>query len=102
MHICCPHCQNAIELVEEQRREEIVCPTCGSSFRLEPGTTTAWSPKQGDRKLGRFELIDTVGVGAFGTVYMARDPDLDRVVAIKVHRSAAAASRPPPRWGCRD
>ena len=28
--------------------------------------------------------MDTVGVGAFGTVYKARDPELDRVVAIKV------------------
>src|SRR5262249_55598827 len=32
------------------------------------------------------ELLGPVGAGAFGTVYKARDPDLDRVVAIKVSR----------------
>ncbi|MFO0907852.1 MAG: protein kinase [Isosphaeraceae bacterium] len=36
------------------------------------------------RSLGRFELIEPVGTGAFGTVYKARDPRLDRTVAIKI------------------
>jgi serine/threonine protein kinase len=36
--------------------------------------------------LGKFELIVKVGVGAFGSVYKARDPKLDRVVAVKVPR----------------
>jgi WD40 repeat protein/tRNA A-37 threonylcarbamoyl transferase component Bud32 len=48
--------------------------------------TTVWKPGAVD-KLGRFELLDTLGHGAFGTVYKARDPELDRVVAIKVPRS---------------
>jgi serine/threonine protein kinase len=40
---------------------------------------------------GRAELIETVGVGAFGTVYEARDAGLDRVVAIKVPRAGSLA-----------
>jgi serine/threonine protein kinase len=32
-------------------------------------------------------LIDVVGQGAFGTVYKARDPELDRIVALKVPRA---------------
>jgi serine/threonine protein kinase len=44
------------------------------------------------RHLGRFELLDKVGVGAFGTVYKARDPELDRVVAIKIPRTSGLAS----------
>jgi hypothetical protein len=32
-------------------------------------------------------LLHPVGVGAFGTVYKARDPELDRTVAIKVPRA---------------
>jgi len=36
--------------------------------------------------LGRFELLETVGHGAFGTVFKARDPRLDRTVALKVPR----------------
>jgi serine/threonine-protein kinase len=35
------------------------------------------------RKLGRYELLEELGHGAMGTVYRARDPLIDRVVAIK-------------------
>lgn len=45
-----------------------------------------WIPS-GLRRFGRFELLDAVGSGAFGTVYEARDTELDRTVAIKVPRA---------------
>jgi WD40 repeat protein/tRNA A-37 threonylcarbamoyl transferase component Bud32 len=91
MHIICPHCRSPIELVKVTTREEIFCPSCGSSFKLEEGSTTGWNPQNG-QKLGKFELIDQVGLGAFGTVYKARDPDLGRIVAIKVPRAGNLAS----------
>ncbi len=37
--------------------------------------------------IGRFEVLDLVGRGAMGAVYRARDPELDRTVAIKVRHS---------------
>ncbi len=37
--------------------------------------------------IGRYQLLQRVGEGAFGYVYRARDPKLDRVVAIKLPRS---------------
>ena len=37
-----------------------------------------------NQKIGRYELIRSVGRGAQGSVYLARDPTLDRFVAIKV------------------
>src|SRR5260370_34670226 len=86
MHILCPHCHNPIELVQISPREEIACPSCGSSFRLETGSTTSGTPRAG-QKVGRFEVLGTVGQGAFGTVYKAHDPELDRVVALKVPRA---------------
>ena len=60
--------------------------------RIELSPGDASRPRRGARVtasalVGRFTLIDTVGVGAFGTVYKARDPELDRVVAIKVPRA---------------
>jgi WD40 repeat protein/tRNA A-37 threonylcarbamoyl transferase component Bud32 len=39
------------------------------------------------QKIGKFELLHVVGQGAFGTVYKAHDPELDRIVAIKVPRA---------------
>ncbi|HEY7311744.1 MAG TPA: protein kinase [Gemmataceae bacterium] len=86
MHLICPHCRNPIDRTDAPAGE-IVCPACGSSFRLERGTTILQGETPTRQRLGRFELLDAVGVGAFGTVYKARDPELDRVVAIKVPRA---------------
>jgi serine/threonine protein kinase len=42
--------------------------------------------------LGKFELLDPLGQGAFGVVYKARDTELDRVVAIKIPRAGNVGS----------
>jgi serine/threonine-protein kinase len=36
------------------------------------------------RRLGKFELLERVGLGAAGAVWRARDTELDRLVALKV------------------
>ena len=38
-------------------------------------------------QLGRFDLIERLGVGGFGSVWKARDKELDRTVAIKIPRA---------------
>ena len=53
--------------------------------------TTLWHRPGARSTLGKFGLIEPVGVGAFGTVYKARDPQLDRTVAIKVPRAGNLA-----------
>src|SRR5262249_58105341 len=85
MQILCPHCRSPIELVRVTP-DEIVCPSCGSTFRIDAETTATWSSSASGRTLGRFELIDSVGTGAFCTVFRARDTQLDRIVAIKAPR----------------
>jgi WD40 repeat protein len=65
----------------------VVCPGCGSSIQLDPGGTGAWLPSEAPRRLGKFEFLEQIGVGTFGTVYKARDTELDRLVAVKVPRA---------------
>src|SRR5262245_33764237 len=89
MHINCPHCHNPIEVVT-LTPEEISCPSCGSSFRLDTTPSTR-QPDAAGQKIGKYEVLDVVGQGAIGTVYRARDPELARTVAIKVPRSGNLA-----------
>ncbi len=44
----------------------------------------------GLRKLGKYDLIEEVGRGAYGVVYRGRDPFVQRDVAIKIALGAAA------------
>ncbi|MCX4242025.1 serine/threonine-protein kinase [Paraliomyxa miuraensis] len=48
-------------------------------------------PAPGDR-VGRYEILRRLGAGAVGVVYEARDPQLDRRVAIKLLRTTGASS----------
>ena len=43
-------------------------------------------------KIARYEIIDELGRGAMGSVFRARDPVMDRIVAIKTILTAALAS----------
>jgi tRNA A-37 threonylcarbamoyl transferase component Bud32 len=55
--------------------------------------TAAAVPPVCGRRIGKFELIEEIGLGSFGHVFRARDTQLDRIVAIKVLRAGALASR---------
>jgi len=83
VHIRCPHCHNPIQMVED-RPDEVVCPGCGSSFRVE-GSPLPTTEEQLRTVLGgKLQIMDRVGVGGFGSVYRARDMNLDRIVAVKI------------------
>jgi hypothetical protein len=56
------------------------------------GSASTNRPRVGSR-LGKFELVEQLGTGAFGEVFRAIDTELDRPVAVKVLRGGAGASR---------
>jgi WD40 repeat protein/tRNA A-37 threonylcarbamoyl transferase component Bud32 len=86
MRLQCPNCHSTIVSDGEAPRD-LICPSCGSSVQIDRGDTTGWLPEGVPQRLGKFEILERVGVGSFGTVYKARDTELDRLVAIKVPRS---------------
>jgi serine/threonine-protein kinase len=51
------------------------------------------SGEEGRKSIGRYEVIKTIGKGAMGVVYKARDPLLDRVVAVKTIMSPQQQGR---------
>jgi WD40 repeat protein/serine/threonine protein kinase len=77
----CPHCHNPIQLADDHG-DEVLCPGCGGSFKIwDSQRTYSTDPS---RPLGKFQLLERVGVGAFGAVWKARDTALDCVRALKI------------------
>ena len=68
-----------------KRRE---CPTDGSALEL----VTAFLGQAGDELDLRYVLIEQIGVGGMGTVFLAHDAVTDRDVALKLLRAEYASN----------
>ena len=81
----CPSCHTPMDIAADTSLTDLVCSVCGSHFSLvDNSTATRMAPSL--TRIGRFELVERLGVGAFGTVWKARDNELDRTVAVKMPR----------------
>src|SRR5207245_4039622 len=45
------------------------------------------------RQIGKFQLLERIGLGAFGAVWRARDTELDRIIALKIPHSGLLTSQ---------
>jgi serine/threonine protein kinase len=87
LEVRCPGCRASLSVAVDTALTDLSCESCGSSFSLvDQAHETRMAPTL--TKLGRFHVIERIGVGAFGSVWKALDKELDRTVALKVPRQA--------------
>jgi tetratricopeptide (TPR) repeat protein/tRNA A-37 threonylcarbamoyl transferase component Bud32 len=85
LRLRCPHCHTPSDIPSDGSLSDVTCSSCGQVFSLveDPSDASELPPIQ---SLAHFEILQRLGAGGFGTVYKARDTQLDRLVAIKIPR----------------
>jgi WD40 repeat protein/predicted Ser/Thr protein kinase len=87
MSFLCPSCQNPVEQ-DELFQEATTCSNCGHTFAdVEQTLTHIRSTPAAPANIAHFTLERRLGSGSFGEVWLARDLNLDRQVALKLPKA---------------
>jgi tetratricopeptide (TPR) repeat protein/predicted Ser/Thr protein kinase len=84
--IRCPHCRQLVEISDSISLRDLECPRCENRFSVIDDMITTCPT------LHRFDLLEVIGAGSFGTVWKARDRELDRQVVVKVPHQSQLSS----------
>ena len=94
-----PSCAQVNAVDAFQVKSRVRCPNCGTRYVAEstvisdgPAGDGSKPPATAPPGIGRFVIRKKLGAGAFGTVYRAYDPHLDREVALKLPHPAVLES----------
>lgn len=90
MRFRCPNCNHTVEIDAgpqgvDETIDSLTCPSCQSKFSLSGDDRPTEIPAAG-LTIAHFEVLQILGEGAFGSVFKAWDPQLERHVAVKVLR----------------
>lgn len=90
VRIRCPHCHQAIELLDNAAVSQAVCPACGSGLSVtdeKRAVAASDSAIRAPGTIAHFQVSELLGQGGFGAVWKAHDTQLQRTVAIKIPRA---------------
>lgn len=91
-----PYCSFVVRSLGTERdpgidlaNETLVVPRVSSGSEWYPGPARAPDPDAAPATIGAYKVLGLIGCGSMGCVYLARDEQLGRPVAIKVMRRPA-------------